>query len=95
MLIYISFYGRNKRCQNKRIHYLHSVGFVENKVCHTTQVGGSCFQVVDQATGRGDDDFHAHTQVPHLRVLGHTSVHNRVLDLTGAAILVTFLLNIS
>ena len=52
-------------------HVQHAVRFVHDKVRHTSKVRVALFEMIDQASRRGNDDFATVLKVAYLRVLLH------------------------
>jgi hypothetical protein len=59
-------------------HVEHAVGFVEDEDLHLAQVDRLLLDVIEEATGRRDDDVHAAAQLLGLRAEAHPAVdHGR------------------
>ena len=58
----------------QKAHVQHAVGFVEDKVLDLVEAAGAAAHVIEQPSGRGDDDVHAVAQGIHLLAIADAAV---------------------
>ena len=75
-------------------HVQHAISLVQDKISNTFEVRVTLFQVINQTTRSGNDNFDAGLKVSHLPRLGYTTINDSILDIRRSSKLVTFLLDL-